>query len=388
MSKIAHHNRIILIGLLIFSLYGCTSSSVKLLENEIEIYEGQVVNPQDYLTDDYKDDSKVIIENSVNTAKAGNYEIIYKINDKETVLKVKVLSDPITISAENLTIEVGTPFNPKDYISNEDKANDILITNNVDINKQGEYIVIYSFAGLEKELKVSVEEVEIVLSQTAVEISLGSAFNPRTYLAGAFPLSTKITIESPVDTNIVGKYNVKYILGSESKTLSVTVKDVSPILISTSVSVKQGSVFNPSNYLVESDRTNTNIKIDNDVDINTPGTYSVTYTLDTIVKTLDVTVTKVEVAASYTLKVISLTSPISAGSYATIVAQGKAGKEYSIVVYYKSGPSTADGLEDMVADSSGQVSWTWKVGTRTTPGSWKIVISGDGKTTSTYIKVT
>ncbi|NTW96630.1 MAG: DUF5011 domain-containing protein [Erysipelotrichaceae bacterium] len=387
MNKYTHHTKIILVSLLIFSLYGCTTS-VKLLENEIEIYEGQTINPHDYLSEDYKDDSNVIIENKVNTAKAGDYEIIYKIKDKETVLKVKVLSDPITINAENLVIELGTPFNPKDYISNEDKANDILITNNVDINKHGEYIVIYSFAGLEKELKVSVKEVEIVLNQSSVEINLGSTFDPRTYLSGAFPLSTKITIDNPVDTSKIGKYNVKYLLGSESKTLSVTVKDVSPILISTSISIKQGSVFNPVNYLIESDRTNASIEIDNNVDVNTPGTYSVTYTLDTVVKTLNVTVTKVEVVASYTLKVISLTSPISAGSYATIVVQGKADKEYSIAVYYKSGASTAAGLEDMVADSSGQVSWTWKVGTRTTPGSWKIVITGDGKTTSTYIKVT
>jgi micrococcal nuclease len=54
----------------------------------------------------------------------------------------------------------------------------------------------------------------------------------------------------------------------------------------------------------------------------------------------------------------------------------------SITVIYKSGPSKAAGLEPKVSDSKGMVEWTWRVGTRTTPGEWPIAIEcGQGNIT-------
>ncbi len=44
-------------------------------------------------------------------------------------------------------------------------------------------------------------------------------------------------------------------------------------------------------------------------------------------------------------------------------------------VIYKSGPSTAAGLGPKTAGGDGVVSWTWKVGTRTTTGTWPININ-------------
>jgi hypothetical protein len=46
----------------------------------------------------------------------------------------------------------------------------------------------------------------------------------------------------------------------------------------------------------------------------------------------------------------------------------------SIVVEYKSGPSRAHGLNPK-RPVRGRVSWTWLVGTRTTPGRWPIFVS-------------
>ena len=93
----------------------------------------------------------------------------------------------------------------------------------------------------------------------------------------------------------------------------------------------------------------------------------------------------------FSLEIVSVTSPVSSGSNATLVAQTIPGAECDITVYYKSGASTASGLYPKTADSSGRVSWTWKVGTRTTPGSWQIVVeaSSGGRTCtqSTYFAV-
>jgi hypothetical protein len=92
-----------------------------------------------------------------------------------------------------------------------------------------------------------------------------------------------------------------------------------------------------------------------------------------------------------TLEIVSVTSPVSPGQNATLVAKIAPGAACDITVYYKSGPSTAQGLYPKTADNNGSVSWTWMVGTRTTPGSWRIVVTATlgGKTVSqtTYFTV-
>jgi len=75
------------------------------------------------------------------------------------------------------------------------------------------------------------------------------------------------------------------------------------------------------------------------------------------------------------LSINSVTSPASRGSYATLSATGTPDGLARIVVYYKSGPSHAQGLYDKMIDSSGNVSWSWFVGTNTTSGSWQITVT-------------
>jgi len=72
------------------------------------------------------------------------------------------------------------------------------------------------------------------------------------------------------------------------------------------------------------------------------------------------------------VRITSLTSPISRDAFATIVAHTRAGAACTIVVEYKSGPSKAAGLGPKSASGSGGVTWTWKVGSRTTVGSWPV----------------
>ena len=72
-----------------------------------------------------------------------------------------------------------------------------------------------------------------------------------------------------------------------------------------------------------------------------------------------------------------LTSPVNHGANTTLIAQTKPEAVCNITVYYKSGTSKAQGLYSKTTDSNSKVSWTWKVGTRTTPGFWKIVIKSN-----------
>ena len=74
------------------------------------------------------------------------------------------------------------------------------------------------------------------------------------------------------------------------------------------------------------------------------------------------------------MKLVSLTSPVRAGSNATLTVAVPNGTSCAIVVTYKSGRSSAAGLYAQRARAD-RVSWTWTVGTRTTPGRWPIDVA-------------
>ena len=80
-------------------------------------------------------------------------------------------------------------------------------------------------------------------------------------------------------------------------------------------------------------------------------------------------------AADLLITLISVTSPAAPFSDATLTINTTPGANCSIIVHYKSGPSRAKGLIPKVTSSSGRVSWTWRVGSNTTPGRWPIVVT-------------
>ena len=87
------------------------------------------------------------------------------------------------------------------------------------------------------------------------------------------------------------------------------------------------------------------------------------------------------------INVVSLTSPITAGGIASLTINTLPGTTCTITVYYKSGPSQAAGLGPQTAGGDGNVTWSWKVGSRTTPGMWSIVVTANlnGQSISTEI---
>jgi hypothetical protein len=79
-------------------------------------------------------------------------------------------------------------------------------------------------------------------------------------------------------------------------------------------------------------------------------------------------------APALTVTIVSL-PPTGQGNVATATARTAPRADCSIVVEYKSGPSTARGLDPKTAAATGTVAWSWLVGTRTTPGSWPVTVT-------------
>jgi hypothetical protein len=92
-------------------------------------------------------------------------------------------------------------------------------------------------------------------------------------------------------------------------------------------------------------------------------------------------------SAATRARLVSVTSPARRNSYATLVARVVPARRCSITVYYKSGPSEAQGLYPK-RPRNGRVSWTWKVGGNTTLGRWPIKVScGSAGRFTTHFRV-
>jgi hypothetical protein len=93
-------------------------------------------------------------------------------------------------------------------------------------------------------------------------------------------------------------------------------------------------------------------------------------------------------SAAAKVRLVSVTSPIAHGAYATLTVAATGANSCSIAVLYKSGPSEAQGLVPK-RPAAGRISWRWKVGTRTTPGRWRIEVNcGAGGSLRTSFVVT
>lgn len=83
------------------------------------------------------------------------------------------------------------------------------------------------------------------------------------------------------------------------------------------------------------------------------------------------------------INLVSMTTPVSRGSDATISIKGVPNTTYDIDVMYSSGESKASGLEDKTSDSEGNVSWTFKVSSNVKVGTYEVKIT-DGSSNASY----
>jgi hypothetical protein len=85
--------------------------------------------------------------------------------------------------------------------------------------------------------------------------------------------------------------------------------------------------------------------------------------------------TSLAFAQQLQITLVKVSSPVRPGDDATITVQTAPKASCIISVRYKSGPSRARGLGPQEADAQGRVTWTWRVGSRTTPGRWPITVT-------------
>lgn len=190
-----------------------------------------------------------VLENNVNTSKAGNYVVTYKVVDSENneaikSINVTVLSNIPKITANDKTINIRSNFDPLSGITASDAEDgditkNITVTKNtVDINKTGVYEVTYSVTDKDnnttsKTIKVTVISNKPVIEANNITYIMGEEFNPMGNVKaidiedGDITKSVTIT-KNTVNVDKAGIYSIIY---------SVTDKDNNTVTKEISVEV-------------------------------------------------------------------------------------------------------------------------------------------------------
>jgi len=89
------------------------------------------------------------------------------------------------------------------------------------------------------------------------------------------------------------------------------------------------------------------------------------------------------------VRIVSVTSPVSAGSFAMLAARSAPGAACTLSVILPSGAeSQSEGLGPARADGSGTVTWSWQTGSRTTPGTATATVSCGSSSASAPFEIT
>ena len=277
---------------------------------------------------------------TVDTNVLGAYTLTYTAADNSgnqatvtrTVNVVDTTAPAITLVGDSqVNIEVGSTYTDAGATATDnydgDISSQIVVVNNVDVNTLGSYTVTYSVSDSSSNAATVATRTVNVVDQTAPTITiLGD--NPVTIEAGSTytdagatatdnynnDVTSSITVSSTVDSTITGSYTVTYTVSDASgnqatAVRTVIVEDSTPPTIaligSNPVTVEAGSTYTDAGATAtdayDGDLTSS-ITTTSDVDVNTVGTYTVTYTVSDSSAN--------SATASRTVNVVDTTAPV------------------------------------------------------------------------------
>ncbi|MBC1936827.1 DUF5011 domain-containing protein [Listeria grandensis] len=278
-------------------------------------------------TEDGDITSKIqVTANDVNVAKAGVYHVTYSVTDSDgntttKTITVTVLTDDAPILTTNdVYLKVGDTFEPLAGITANDTedgnlTNKIKVeSNTVDMTQAGTYAVSYSVTDsdgnkttIQRHIYVRTND-KPVIHATDQTFKAGRTFDP---MAGMSASDTEdgdvtgdVTITAnDVDATQAGTYHVTYSVKDSdnnvtTKTITVTVlTNEKPVITASDITQKAHRAIDPMANVsaadLEDGDVTANVKIiANDVNIDVPGEYHITYSvLDSDGNTTEKTVT-------------------------------------------------------------------------------------------------
>ncbi|MGM7314215.1 bacterial Ig-like domain-containing protein [Enterococcus casseliflavus] len=253
--------------------------------------------------------TEVTVDGTVDTSKAGKYEVIYRNGKAEAKAMITVLADQTSVKAKDSTLYVGDDWEAADnFVSATDKTganlpfSGVTVSGSVDTSKAGEYPVVYQNGHVKATATITVvanQETVVAKDSTIYEGDDWQAddnFVSATDKDGNAVKLTDITTVGTVDSATPGKYEVIYRNGKAEAKATITV-----LADQTSVKAKDSTLYvgddwqAADNFVSATDKTGATVELSGvivtgTVDTNQEGTYDVTYTNGKVSATATITV--------------------------------------------------------------------------------------------------
>ncbi|WP_430619003.1 bacterial Ig-like domain-containing protein [Enterococcus sp. DIV0802b] len=241
--------------------------------------------------------TEVTVDGTVDTSKAGRYEVVYRNGKAEATATITVLADQTSVEAKDSTLYVGDDWQAADnFVSATDKTganlpfSGVTVSGSVDTSKAGEYPVVYQNGHVKATATITV-----VANQETVVAKDSTIYVDDNWQAADNFVSAKdkdgnelkladITTVGTVDSATPGKYEVIYRNGKAEATATITV-----LADQTSVKAKDSTLYvgddwqAADNFVSATDKTGVTVELSGvivtgTVDTTQEGTYEVTYT--------------------------------------------------------------------------------------------------------------
>ncbi|MBC2241280.1 immunoglobulin-like domain-containing protein [Listeria booriae] len=254
-----------------------------------------------------------VTANDVDTNTVGTYHVTYSVTDSDGNTTTKTITvtitsnDAPTFTTSDVYLKVGDKFNPYAGITASDTEDGDLTdridieSNNVDMTQAGTYALEYSVTDSDNNTTKITRHVYVrtndkpVIHASDQTFKAGASFDP---LAGMSASDTEdgditanVTVTAnDVDANQAGTYHVTYSVtdsddNTTTKTVTITVlTNEKPVITAADITQKAHRSVDPMAGVTASDLEDgdltANIKIiANDINIDVPGEYHVTYSV-------------------------------------------------------------------------------------------------------------
>ncbi|EUJ35704.1 putative peptidoglycan linked protein [Listeria weihenstephanensis FSL R9-0317] len=254
-----------------------------------------------------------IVANDVNIAKAGVYHVTYRATDSDgntttKTITVTVLTDDAPIlTTSDIYLKIGDVFNPMDGITANDTEDGNLTSkikvdsNDVDMSKAGMYTVVYSVTDSDNNTTKITRHVYVrtndapVIHANDLTFKAGAVFDVKAGITASDTEDGDITneikiIADDVDATKAGTYHVTYSVtdsddNTTTKTIIVTVlTNEKPVIDANDITRKAHRPIDRMANVTASDLEDGDITgsikvVADDVNIDVPGEYHVTYSV-------------------------------------------------------------------------------------------------------------
>lgn len=283
------------------------------------IYVGDAWNAKDNFDSAFdKDGNAVDLEDvtvtekpTVDTTKAGAYEVTYKYGKVSKKITLTVKAKLTAVNAHDSAIYVGDAWSAEDnFDSALDKDGnsiafaDIEVKGTVDTDKAGTYPVTYTYDGVSKTINIQVKDILTAVNAHDSEIYVGDSWDAKDNFDSAQDKDgntvdwkdINVSENPTVDLETAGVYQVTYSYDGVSKTINLTVNPRK-----TSVEVHDSTIYTGDAWKAEDNFDNAtdkkgdpisfeDVTVTGQVDPETAGAYEVSYIYDGVKKVAHITV--------------------------------------------------------------------------------------------------